>query len=1608
VAVLSSFHPAVANWFNRTFDAPTPPQEQAWPAIQAQQHVLIAAPTGSGKTLAAFLAAIEQLVREGVEGGGLADETHIVYVSPLKALSNDIRRNLEAPLAGIRTELQALGLPDVDIRTFVRTGDTPQSERTAMRKRPPHIVVTTPESLYILLGSESGRKMLSTTRTVIVDEIHAMVGTKRGLHLALSLERLEALAGRKLTRVGLSATQKPIEEVARFLVGSRQTSAAGKADCTIIDSGHIRERELQIEIPPAPLEAVMSGEVWTLVYDRLAELVAEHRTTLIFVNTRRHAERIARHLSERVGEELVTAHHGSMAKELRFDAESRLKNGQLKALVATASLELGIDIGDVDLVCQIGSPRSIAAFLQRVGRSGHSVGGTPKGRLFPLSRDDLVECAALLDSVRRGELDRLRIPEKPLDVLAQQIVAEVAAREWDEEKLFELFCGAYPYRALERTEFDEVVRMLADGFTTRRGRHGALIYHDAVNHELRGRRNARLTAITSGGTIPDNADYQVVLEPQATVVGTVNEDFAVESLQGDVFQLGNVSYRILRVERGRVRVEDAHGQPPTIPFWLGEAPGRSDELSNGVSRLRQEIENRLAAPGESPQRSELSTHAAIDPTAIDRTTQAPAAADPTATDRTAPAPAAADPTATDHTVPAPAAADPTAVDAALKFLSPALATTLEPALHWLVDEVGIQAPAAVQLVSYLAAGRAALGALPTRDTIIFERFFDETGGMQLVIHSPFGSRINRAWGLALRKRFCRSFNFELQAAATEDTIILSLTTVHSFELADVARYLHSNTVRPLLVQALCAAPMFPARWRWSATIALALPRFRGGKKVPPQLARMAAEDLLTAVFPDQVACAENLPGELEIPAHPLVRQTVHDCLEEAMDVEGFEQLLRGLESGAIRVIARDLTEPSPLALEVLNARPYAYLDDAPLEERRTQAVMTRRWLDPESAADIGKLDPEAIQRVRDEAWPDATNADELHDAMSWLTFLTDAEVQRQPGWPELIDALAKQRRVTRLTSGGTAASRGTATSHDTAMSGAARDLPAALARVPTSINPDDVPASTGNACAPTGHEPASNGTAPAFIASAHAAAGRASAHSEPTLWVTAERLPLLRALFPQATLRPHVEVPATYEKEWAREDALVEIVRGRLEGLGPTTSAAIAASLALPVSSIEAALAVLQAEGFAMRGQFTPGAVADGEWCERRLLARIHRYTVKRLRAEIEPVEARDFLRFLFEWQRVTPEGRMEGPDAVGAVLRQLEGFEAPASAWETEILPTRISEYEPAWLDEQCLAGRYIWTRLARRKSDSERTAAPVRGTPIVLLARRNTRVWSSLTGGVDSANLSSRAQVVADYIRLHGASFFDEIADGAGLLPTQAEEALAELVALGVVNSDSFGGLRALLIPSDRRRPAAGGRRRRRIALFGMDVAGRWALVRRQPLAESDVDTTRPTEKLQDEEAIEHVARTLLKRWGVVFWRLLAREADWLPPWRDLLMCYRRLEARGEIRGGRFVAGFTGEQYAAPEAIGLLRDTRRKPHSQSHVSISGADPLNLVGILTPGQRLPSLSGNRLLYRDGIPVATFAGGEVRFLEKLEPKEQWEAQNLLLRRHVPAVLADLA
>ena len=1551
---LSPFHPAVAAWFRSRFGTPTEPQERAWPSIVAGRNTLVAAPTGSGKTLAAFLAAIDQLVRDSL-AGELGDETRVVYVSPLKALSNDIHRNLEEPLAEIRRELAARGLPDAPIRTLVRTGDTPANVRAAMVRKPPHILVTTPESLFILLTSEGGRRMLATARTAIVDEIHAVAGSKRGSHLALSLARLEALcrahraaagpagsAGSEpcLVRIGLSATQSPIEEVARLLVGGTAV------ECEIVDAGHRRALDLGVEVPSSPLEAVMAGEVWQEIYDRLAELIRAHRTTLVFVNTRRLAERATRHLADRLGEARVASHHGSMSREQRLGCEQRLKSGQLSALVATSSLELGIDIGTVDLVCQLGSTRSISTFLQRVGRAGHRLAALPKGRIFPTSRDELVETAALLDAVRRGELDRLIIPPAPLDILAQHIVAAVAAEEWSEDELFALVRGAWPYRDLSRADFDDVVAMLASGFSTRRGRRGAYLHQDAVAGRLRARKGARLAAITSGGAIPDTADYQVVLQPSNTLIGTVHEDFAVESMPGDVFQLGNAAWRIDKVEPGRVLVEDAHGQPPTIPFWLGEAPARTEELSRAVSRLRREVAERSGA--------------------------------------------------------LPATGPASAADA----------------VAWLCDEVGVGEPAAAQLVSYLSAAAVALGTMPSRTTLVAERFFDEAGDMHLVVHAPFGSRLNRAWGLALRKRFCQTFNFELQAAASEDAIILSLGPTHSFPLADAFHFLHSASVRQVVTQAVLDSPLFGVRWRWAASRALAVPRWRAGRRVPAPRLRQDAEDLVAVVFPDQLACLENIVGEREIPDHPLVAEALRDCLEEAMDTTGLEQLLGSLERGELLLVARDVTEPSPLAHEILAARPYAFLDDAPLEERRTQAVRVRRWLDPETASDLGALDAAAIARVREEAWPEAESPDELHDALLTLAFVTVDEGRRS-GWEPLFDRLAEAGRATLLTV------------------------------------PRQRPQPPG------------------------AAGGRDRAAGPLDLvglWVAAERLTLVAALHPDAVAAPAIVPPPRHAREWPPEEAAVEVVRGRLQALVPTTARELAAGAGLRPAAVEAALAALETEGFALRGHFTPGGASlaprETEWAERRLLARIHRYTLERLRREIEPVSQADFMRFLLSWQRVgsapaaggapapasggdtsasaTPgepgiggagargpaspaavestAAPAQGAESLPALLAQLEGFEAPAAAWEGEILPARLPGYDPLWLDALCLAGRYVWGRLTPPAAPAQASPAtpasaapalagsggdrdtgaagdagdatdaaagadrprarrpgPVRATPILVLPRGGLPLWLQLAPEPAAAmqagqttegelpELSSDAAAVYRRLLAGGASFFDELAAGARLLHTQLEAALAELVAAGLVTADSFTGLRALLVPAHKRprvdrlprATRAGGAGS--LAAFGVQNAGRWSLLRPPaPAATSPAGAggtggagSDPAPGLAfaaagaPPAALEAAAWALLRRYGVVFRRLLEREAL-MPPWRDLLRVYRRLEARGEIRGGRFVDGFSGEQFALPEAVGRLRAVRREPRRGALVSVSAADPSTWSGSSPPATACP------------------------------------------------------
>jgi ATP-dependent Lhr-like helicase len=1432
------FHPAVARWFEQTFGSPTEPQLCGWPEIQSGRHVLISAPTGSGKTLAAFLASLDILFREGASTA-LPDETQIVYVSPLKALSNDIRKNLQEPLVGIRMLLCETEGRDIDVRAEVRTGDTTAAQRQALIKTPPHILVTTPESLYLLLTSDSGRKMLSSVRTLIVDEIHAVVDDRRGAHLALSIERLAALTKSPLQRIGLSATQKPIEDVARFLVGTRGVNEDGKPDCAIIDIGHRRELDLAVEIPKSPLEAVMSNDVWEEIYRQLAELIQAHRTTLVFVNTRRMAERVTHHLSELLGADAVTSHHGSLSAKLRLDAEDRLKRGELRALVATASLELGIDIGSVDLVCQLGTTRSIATLLQRVGRAEHKRGGLPKGRIFPLSRDELVECAALLRCVRGGELDRLLIPEKPLDVLAQQIVAAVSSEDWHENEFFELVRAAWPYRNLTRKEFDGVIKMLAEGFSTKRGRRAALIHHDAVNHRLRGRRGARLIALTSGGAIPDNADYRVVLEPSETFVGTVNEDFAVESLAGDIFQLGNASWRILRVNSGVVRVEDAKGQPPGIPFWLGEAPARTSELSEAVSGLRTEIE-KLLGEGRDVR-------------------------------------------------------------------------------NWLITEVQLQPQAAEQIADYFADTYRTLGAIPSQRTLIMERFFDESGGMQLVLHSPFGNRINRAWGLALRKRFCRSFNFELQAAATDDSIVISLGTQHSFPLEEVFRYLSAKTVRDLLMQALLDAPMFTIRWRWNATRSLAVPRFRGGSKLAAPLQRMESENLLAAVFPDQLACLEHIVGDREIPDHPLVKQTIDDCLTEAMDIDGLEQVLRKIDNGEIRCIARDLPEPSPMAAEILNARPYAFLDNAPLEERRTQAVYTRRASESRHGGGsdgLGVLDAAAIDKVQQEAWPQATNADELHDALMLLGVMTEDEARQ------------------------------TVSIHDER-----------------------------------------NGAVAEQLLNELVSANRATQlrFGERKFWVTAERLPMLQAIYPGAQLEPVLPSPRSSPSGRGgreapgegkiRGDAIRELVRGRIEVSGPIATVDLASTLSLPRPEIEAALLALEAEGFVLRGKFR-AEITEQEWCDRRLLARIHRLTIDRLRAEIQPVSPQDFYRFLFTWQRADTEHRVEGLEGLQSVLEQLDGCELPLASWESSVLPVRVADYDPEWLDRLCFSGRVGWGRLSSPQNPTTRAFAPLRTSPIALYQRENLHDWLLLAAARSEAQFSVAGQTLFDVLEISGALFFTELVRRSGLLPSQVEEALSELAALGFVTSDSFDGLRALLIPSNKRPTFARnvGKRRRKTNLASIEFAGRWSLLRKQRGLEIN-----GAEDRSRDSVLEKFARTLLRRYGVVFRRLLERESFGVS-WYELGRIYRRLEARGEIRGGYFVGGVSGEQFALPEAIGLLRSIRKSSPRPDLITLSATDPLNLQGIVVPGPRISAFTTNRVLFRAGLPIAALEAGEVRRL----------------------------
>jgi ATP-dependent Lhr-like helicase len=1402
-------HPLVRDWFIGRFSTPTEPQLLGWPSILARETTLISAPTGSGKTLAAFLICIDRLVRKALNGE-LRDQIEVLYVSPLKALSNDIQKNLEVPLGEILELAGRRGILMPDIRTAVRTGDTLAQERRAMLSRPPHILVTTPESLYILLTAVKSREVLRTVEAVIVDEIHAVADDKRGAHLALSLERLDHLTGKALTRIGLSATQKPIELVARFLGGS------ARSDPVIVQIGHRRELDLAIEVPGSELGPVASNEMWGEIYDRIATLATQHRSTLIFVNTRRLAERVAHHLGERLGQAAVATHHGSLSRKLRLAAERKLKAGEIRALVATASLELGIDIGSVDLVCQIGSPRSISVGLQRIGRAGHWRGAVPKGRLFATTRDDLLECAALVRAIRQGDLDRIAIPGAPLDILAQQIVAMCAAEDWSEDQLFQTVRRAYPYGHLSRNDFDEIVEMLSEGIASKRGRYAAYLHRDRVNGMVRARRGSRLAAITSGGAIPENSLYTVVAQPEAIVVGTVDEDFAVESLAGDIMLLGNTSWRIRRVQAGSVLVEDAQGAPPNVPFWRGEAPSRTDELSAHIGELREQISKFVAR------------------------------ASPDSGGRVA-------------------------------------------AVNWLKAECGLDDPGAEQIVEYIVAGRALLGAVPTQTTIIAERFFDESGGMQLVIHAPFGGRINKAWGLALRKRFCRAFNFELQAAATDNGLNISLSEQHSFPLGDVFHFLHPNSLKSVLEQAVLTSPLFTTRWRWDAGRALALLRFRGGKRVPPQIQRMRADDLLAAVFPEAQACQENIAGDIAISNHPLIREVMKDVLTEAMDIEGLERVLDGIASGGIRCLAVDTPQPSHFSHEILNANPYAYLDDAPLEERRARAVEMRRILPDAVLGEIGRLDPAAIAEVSDDAWPDVRDAEELHDTLLTLIAIPAGSMtvaegshgmvlklqESLPVWDDFFSQLAEQHRAT-----------------------------------------------------------------------------RARAGSE-IYWVAAERMRLFLQVFPGAAFES--PLPDFESLASSPEDALLSLVTGWILHSGPVTENQLAALLALPHSDIEKSLLRLESSGLILRGKFSSPAANESEWCERRLLARIHRLTLGQLRKQIQSVAPAQFMNWLLGWQHVAPSTQLLGERGTLEAIRQLQGFEAPANSWERQILKRRITDYDPTILDQLCLTGVVGWGRLSPHPATLEsvtgakRRVTPTSVAPVTFFVREDSEwmIPRRETGEAETFGLSAGASAILQFLRQRGASFFADIVRGSGRLKSEVEAALWELVAAGLLTADGFDNLRALIDPKRRSGQGIGRTSRPRHS------AGRWSLL----FSGETGDHSR---------ALEATCRMLLGRYGIVFRELLTREPI-LPKWRELLITFRRLEDRGEVRGGRFVSGFLGEQFALGMAVESLRAMRNRPPTGELITLSAADPLNLVGIVVPGERIPVNSARVVAFRDGV-----------------------------------------
>jgi len=1478
---LEHFHPAVAEWFGESFAAPTRAQQLAWPEILAGRSTLVLAPTGSGKTLAAFLAAIERLMFAAPPAK--AARCRVLYISPLKALAVDVERNLRAPLAGIARvaarRRAAIHLPEIGIRT----GDTPAAERTRMARTPPDILITTPESLFLVLTSNA-RSLLASVEIVIVDEIHVLVGTKRGAHLALSLERVAELARRKLQRIGLSATQRPLETVARYLGGGDGRKKWTPRPVSIVDAGARKRLELRVEVPvedmarlgealaPLPIgnasgprgeqlfvremgpttmraaarpaardsaagtaeirgSGARAGErhsIWPSIHPRLIDLIRAHRSTIVFANSRRLAERLAAALNELAGLELARTHHGSIAREQRLEAEEALKAGRLPAIVATSSLELGIDMGAVDLVIQIETPPSVASGLQRIGRASHQVEAVSRGVIFPKYRGDLLATAAIVRAMKQGAVEETRMPRNTLDVLAQQLVSICAAGERRVDGIYTLVRRAAPFADLPRGQFEGVLDMLSgrypsDEFAELRPR----LTWDRLRGVVREREGARRVVVANAGTIPDRGLYGVYLSEDigqpargsrraGRRVGELDEEMVFESFAGDVIVLGASSWRILEITRDRVLVAPAPGEPGRLPFWKADRPPRPAELGRAIGALTREL---LGAKPEAAERR-------------------------------------------------------------------------------LVEEMSLDPNAAANLLAYLRDQKQATGAVPDDRTLVLERTRDEMGDWRLLLLSPWGGRVHAPWALALQARMRRANGAEPDTIWSDDGILIRLPEGDA--PPDAAALLpEPEEIEDLVIGALGGSSLFASYFREAAARALLLPRRRPGQRTPLWMQRKRAHDLLGVAS--------------RYGSFPIVLETFRECLQDVFDVPALVELCRRVRRREIRLVTVDTLAPSPFSASLLYGyvANYLYDGDAPLAERRAQALALdqrqlrellgetelRELLDARALAELEA----ALQGL--EPAHGVRSADRLHDLLLRLGDLTQAEIaarveaaegrdalERATNW---VEDLRSQRRVFGVTLAGE--ERWAATED----AGRLRDA---------------------------------FGVAP-----------------PPGL--------------PQAFLEP---IP----------DALDGIVARYARTHGPFRTAEAARRYAVGEASIEAALRRLSAAGRLLEGEFRPGG-AGREWCEASVLATLRRRSLAALRRQVEPAEPAALARLLLDWQGLDAARRAprEGPDALLDAIEQLQGAVVPASALESDVLPTRLPGYKPADLDALCAAGEVVWVGIAPLGERDGRLA---------LYLAEDLPLLHTGRGESPAGELHGR---VRELLERRGASFFAEIHGAVGGLERALLGALWDLVWAGEVTNDTPGALRAFLASASRREA----QRRHRLSAFRSrrqappSGVGRWSRL-------TVVSSRRPTPT----ERATALAQQLLARHGVLTRDAVVAE-DVPGGFAALYPVLTALEEAGRVRRGYFIAGLGGSQFADPgalERLRALRETAAEPPDADPpaVVLSAVDPANPYGAtlawpVGASGRLQRTAGTHVVLVDGALTA-YVSRDARELALLLPEHE--------------------